>query len=155
MNVRLLVAILAVVGLVFTLFKTNFSAKTGTFISEQSIPILFGALEKSDRPKAKNNSQDLMKSPEETQDDIQNVENKNISVAIANIETDLKNRNAIQRLNTDNLASQERVQIGQDLQYLARLRAQDLEQQLKDIENLMAELSAIHSSRLQAFGVAP
>lgn len=78
-----------------------------------------------------------------------------VGIAIDKIESDLKSRDAIQRLNADTVEPKERNQLGNQFLSLTRLRAQELEQQLQEIERTVANLSANHLPRLKAFGAVP
>lgn len=87
--------------------------------------------------------------------DDKNKEPKNFKIAIANVEADLDSRGAINRLNADSVDPNERAQLIQQLQSLTRLRTQDLEQDLVEVQKMVGELARIHSSRLRSYGIVP
>lgn len=83
------------------------------------------------------------------------IESKKIGATIKRIESELKDRDVVQRLNADQVGPQERAQLSDQLQQLTHLRAQGIEQQLEEMTRTVANLTANHSRRLQAFGVTP
>ena len=82
---------------------------------------------------------------EEKREDIKN--------DIAQIEAAINETNAIERLNANTVEPKERAMLGEQLQHLDRLRAQELDRQLLDLEKEVALLEAALPARLQAYGV--
>jgi hypothetical protein len=56
-------------------------------------------------------------------------------------------------LNANAIGADERIEIGEKLKFLSKLRVQDLKQQLTDIEKEVAAMVKIHSQRMQSYGV--
>lgn len=85
--------------------------------------------------------------------EIKDLHPQEVQMEIAEIETDLTTNNTIERLNEGIVDDHEREVIGRKLEHLNRLRIQDLEQEIQEIQKNLGELESRHLSRLRAFGV--
>jgi hypothetical protein len=76
-------------------------------------------------------------------------------VTIESLESQLKNTNAIERLNNGYMAVKEREKIAKQLQMLDKLRSEQLEEELLKLEQEVAFLEANYQEKLRHYGIVP
>jgi hypothetical protein len=87
-------------------------------------------------------------------DEHQKTDHQSIRKVIIDIEAELKNEQILESLNANKINTEERARIGQKLQNLDHLRAQDLKHQLVAIEKDVAALALTIPERLRKYVVA-
>lgn len=78
---------------------------------------------------------------------------EDLRASIEKIEADLKDTDAIQRLNDNIVEAEERRKIAQKFEELNHLREQEIVNQQADIEREIVALELNHQKRLHEFGV--
>ncbi len=75
------------------------------------------------------------------------------NTTIAAIEKAIEDSDAIERLNAGVVDSRERVQLETQFEHLKKLRTEELEKLLVDIEKEVQNLEKDHSDRLRVYGI--
>jgi uncharacterized membrane protein YgaE (UPF0421/DUF939 family) len=146
-----LMAILLILGGVIFLLISALSPPQQSASTQKASSL--ATLKESLHLRAVENSDARIENSEKSPNDEHKKTNQqSIRVAIADIETELKNADALERLNANVVKPDERIRLGQKLQHLDHLRVQELEQQLATIEKEVADLTVALPARLKTYG---